>query len=115
MNAISGTLKQIGKTMMNRTLASYQIGFACLVGLLCVASTAGAATYHVSLNGTDANIGSLQSPWRTINFAASRVAAGDTVIVAPGRYNETVSPNVSGTSGNPITFYGGGAATNTHW
>jgi len=76
---------------------------------------ANAATYYVALNGNNANAGFLQNPWRTIDYAADRVSPGDTVIVGPGHYGETVTPNVSGTSGRPITFYGAKLATNTAW
>jgi len=86
-----------------------------LLGLVYLSETSRAATYHVAVNGNNANNGSEQSPWRTIDYAADRVVAGDTVIVRPGRYNETVTPSVSGTTGSPVTFYGGGTATTTTW
>jgi hypothetical protein len=36
---------------------------------------------HVASSGNDANTGSVQSPWRRLQYAADQVAAGDTVCV----------------------------------
>ena len=62
-------------------------------------------TYYVSTSGNDNNNGSLSTPWRTIQKAANTVAAGDTVQVRAGTYNEVVTMKTSGnaTSGY-ITF-----------
>lgn len=65
-----------------------------------------AATYYVSTNGNNAADGSLSTPWSNIWYAAKTVAAGDTVIINAGEYNEYVTNTVSGTVGNPITFAG---------
>ena len=54
------------------------------------AGTAIAATYYVATNGNDGNSGSQARPWRTIRHAAETVAAGDTVIVREGKYDEDV-------------------------
>ena len=45
-----------------------------------------AATYYVDVNGNNANPGSAAQPWRTLQYAADRVAAGDTIIVKAGAY-----------------------------
>jgi hypothetical protein len=66
-----------------------------------------AATYYVSPPGNDSNSGTESSPWGTIQKAADTLAAGDTVIVQAGTYNERVTPARSGTPGNPITFLAG--------
>jgi hypothetical protein len=62
-------------------------------------------TYYVSTSGNDSNVGTLAAPWRTIQKAANTVAAGDTVQVRAGTYNEIVTMKTSGnaTSGY-ITF-----------
>lgn len=68
-----------------------------------------AATYYVDTgNGSasDSNNGSSGSPWKTINKAAATAAAGDTVNVKAGEYNEFITNSASGTSANPITFTG---------
>jgi hypothetical protein len=63
------------------------------MGALCAASpgAASAVTWSVSPNGSDANLGTAQFPFRTVSRAAGVARAGDTVLVASGRYLETVS------------------------
>ena len=76
--------------------------------LACVTS-ADAATYYVSLNGSDSNSGSIDRPFRTISYAVSEVNPGDTVYVRGGDYRE-ISPGwthgyidgIKGTSSSPI-------------
>jgi hypothetical protein len=60
--------------------------------------------YYVSIGGSDANQGTLSSPWRHIQFAMDRVGAGSTVDVLTGVYNEYVTFKNSGTSGNYIVL-----------
>jgi hypothetical protein len=67
-------------------------------------STAFAAERFVAPTGSDANDGSRLSPWRTINYAATRVVAGDIVRVQAGTYNETVVESTDGTKAAPITY-----------
>src|SRR3954451_19744247 len=62
------------------------------------------STYYVATNGSDSADGSLGSPLRTIQQAANRADAGDTVVVRAGTYRETVTPAHSGSSSRPITF-----------
>lgn len=77
-------------------------------GLLFVLATAGsyahAATYYVDPTGSDINAGTLEEPWRTIQHAADTLAAGDTVLIQPGVYLESVSLTISGAPGQPITY-----------
>ncbi|MDE1156090.1 MAG: right-handed parallel beta-helix repeat-containing protein [Acidobacteriaceae bacterium] len=62
-------------------------------------------SYYVSKSGNDANAGSLSAPWLTLQHAASTVAAGSTVYVEGGTYNEVVTFNVCGSSsGGMIRF-----------
>jgi len=44
------------------------------------------STYYVSTAGNDGNAGGDTSPWRTLQAAADRVRAGDTVVVRAGTY-----------------------------
>ena len=62
-----------------------------------------ANTFYVATTGSDANDGSSAHPWRTLQFAANTVHAGDTVIVHAGNYIGFDMVN-SGTSAAPITF-----------
>ena len=71
--------------------------------VVTLGSTSG-KTIHVSRSGDDDNSGSSSSPVKTINRAARMAGAGDTVLIAPGTYDERVSLRNSGTSEKPITF-----------
>lgn len=69
-------------------------------------------TYYVSPDGSDSNPGTLSLPWLTPARAATGRIANDTVIFLDGTYTLPASSsfrgdwyiNLSGTSGNPITF-----------
>jgi hypothetical protein len=66
-----------------------------------------AADYHVIQDhpqAADSNPGTKEQPFRTISAAAKIVRPGDTVIVAPGLYRESVTLTVSGEPGKPIVF-----------
>jgi hypothetical protein len=65
-------------------------------------------TYFVALDGSDAEPGTIDRPWATINHAAEKVSAGDMVVVRGGRYVLTrqVRPRNSGRSKQWITFVG---------
>jgi hypothetical protein len=62
--------------------------------------------YHVSPSGSDTNLGTKESPWRTIQYAADSVAPGDIVYIHAGTYTESISFSISGTPGAPINFTG---------
>lgn len=73
------------------------------------------ATYYVGSGGNNSNDGLTWANRKlTLNGAEDiPVVAGDTVIVAPGVYRETLTTDVSGTSGNPITYVGDEGGTLT--
>ena len=64
--------------------------------------------YYVANTGNDNNVGSLSSPFQTIQKAAKVVNPGDSVIVRDGIYTATsayiVGLSCSGTMANPIVF-----------
>ena len=69
------------------------------------ATEATAQTYYVdAVNGSNSNNGSEKTPFKTISYAAARVKPGNTVIVMPGLYNETVNLSKSGDPDKYITF-----------
>jgi hypothetical protein len=81
--------------------------FVLFVSLLLVGWPAlSQSTYYVSPSGTDiATSGSSTSPFKTLAYAATRVIAGDVVLVKAGTYAETTDIRpVSGTAGNMIVF-----------
>ena len=68
-------------------------------------------TYYVSPSGSDANPGTENQPFKTIQKAADIVEAGDTVLVADGVYTDTDNNGMVvrlktkiGTAEKPITF-----------
>jgi hypothetical protein len=77
-----------------------------------IPSTAHAADYYVAPTGDDANPGTLDQPWRTIQKAANVMVAGDTVYVKEGTYLKDgvcgeycgIAPKNSGSAAAPITF-----------
>ncbi|HEX5133271.1 MAG TPA: right-handed parallel beta-helix repeat-containing protein [Candidatus Krumholzibacteria bacterium] len=77
------------------------------VTMLSVASPAFAADYHVSTSGTDGAAGSASAPWRTLQYAANNVGAGDVVHVAPGTY-VGFNMTTDGTAGARIVFVADG-------
>ncbi len=60
--------------------------------------------YFVAPNGDDANPGSQEKPWRTIQKAADTLVAGETVLIRGGVYPEQITPRNSGDSNNEITY-----------
>ncbi|NQX39904.1 alpha-N-arabinofuranosidase [Pedobacter steynii] len=70
-----------------------------LLTLVVLASMAvSAKEYHVSVNGNDANDGSLPKPFKTIMAAANVAMPGDVVTVHAGIYREQVTPPRGGNS-----------------
>jgi len=57
-----------------------------------------AKEYHVSVNGNDANNGSVNMPMKTISMAAGVAKAGDIITVHAGTYRELINPANGGTS-----------------
>jgi hypothetical protein len=53
--------------------------------------------YYVSPEGNDSNIGSIQSPWKTINHGVEQLEPGDTLILREGVYSESIHIYESGT------------------
>lgn len=61
--------------------------------------------FYVATTGNDANPGTQNAPWRTIQKAANTVLPGSIVNVRGGIYQEAVTVNVSGSAtGGYITF-----------
>ena len=66
------------------------------------------SNYFVAVDGSDEGPGTAGRPWATINHAAEKVVAGDTVVVRGGRYVLTtqIRPRNSGRSDAWITYIG---------
>jgi hypothetical protein len=96
-----------------------RLAAACAAGALLVvagAAAAGAAPATLYVNRSSPSCsnsgpGSAAVPYCSIARAATVAAAGQTVLVAAGTYNETVTVARSGSPGAPITFRANGAVT----
>jgi hypothetical protein len=78
-----------------------------IVAATVAAYPAVARIYYVSPSGRDAASGDVNSPWRTLQRAASVAGAGDTVMIAGGVYpiSSPVRPLHSGRAGAPLVFH----------
>jgi hypothetical protein len=62
------------------------------------------STYYVAAGGSDAAAGDSAHPFLHIQRCADVANPGDTCVVRPGTYRETVKPARSGAAGAPITY-----------
>ncbi|WP_405153480.1 DUF5123 domain-containing protein [Paenibacillus sp. FSL K6-0108] len=61
--------------------------------------------YYISPQGNDLNKGTIQSPWKTLQYAADHATPGSTVYLREGVYHQKVRITRSGnSSGNPTLF-----------
>ena len=86
---------------------------ASFVMAVCfLSSNLWAETYYVATNGNDSyttiQAQNINTPWKTIQKAASLMTAGDTCLIRGGIYRETVTVANSGFTGSPILFEGYG-------
>jgi parallel beta-helix repeat protein len=79
-------------------------GLAVLLGVIAASSQARATDYFVSPQGDDQAAGSSVAPWKTIQNAAVKIAAGDTVTVLDGTYAGFRCSDKSGTQNARIIF-----------
>jgi hypothetical protein len=80
---------------------------SALALLLALAGPAFASQYIVdggSPHAADTNPGTAAQPFKTIRHAADIVQAGDTVLIEPGTYAESITIRNSGTAAKPIVF-----------
>lgn len=60
--------------------------------------------FYVSTTGDDANPGTQERPWRTVQKAADSLAPGETVRIQEGTYSERIQPLKSGTADAYIMY-----------
>lgn len=75
------------------------------LNFLLLVSLASAKTFHVSVRGDDANSGSREAPFRTIQHAANLAEPGDIVMVHEGIYREYIDPPRGGISNSRRIVY----------
>ncbi len=84
---------------------------ARIIFAICLLSLwVSATTRYVATTGSDSADCSSGTPCLTIGHVVSLTAAGDTILVHAGKYQEAVSSSANGTAGNRITLkaYGDG-------
>ena len=59
---------------------------------------AAGTVFYVAATGNNANPGTREQPWRTVQKAAETLQPGDTVLIRGGVYRENVQPSRGGTS-----------------
>lgn len=76
------------------------------IGSLPTQASTTSNIYYVAPNGNDNNPGTINKPWRHINYATTNniVKPGDTIYVRGGTYPEYIPQQISGTQGNHITY-----------
>ena len=86
---------------MNQCLSSL-----CALGFLCgTLVAADPDVFYVDpAKGADTNPGTAEQPWKTLQFADSKVKPGSTVLLAGGIYRDEFKPTTSGADGKPITY-----------
>lgn len=89
---------------MDATIVKSICVLAICAAVCLVAAPAGAVTYHLATGGDDTAPGSEAQPWATLEHASAQVAAGDTVVLAPGEYAGQLKPRQSGAADAPIVF-----------
>lgn len=104
-NGIDGAPVLAPRTNVTRTVNALS---AAAVGTALPAPLPASSgpTFYVSPTGSDANVGSLARPWRTIQKALRTVRPGETVLVRGGTYPEWMYMTRSGAAGAPVTIRG---------
>jgi len=86
-----------------------------LLGAAGAVGVAGAAEYHVSKSGSDANPGSSARPFLTIQKAATVMQPGDVCTVHDGTYREEVIPPRGGSSEAHRITYRAAEGEKVYW
>jgi hypothetical protein len=87
---------------MYKQISSIFTFFFCVICILLTTSSLFARDYFVSTNGKNSNIGSISSPFRTIQFAVNKLQPGDKCFIREGVYREYISLKKSGKKNLPI-------------
>ena len=78
--------------------------YILLIVILIIQLEGNAKELYVSPSGNDADIGSLELPWQSINKANKELQPGDILYLREGRYNNAIQPLNNGVEGSPIIY-----------
>jgi len=78
---------------------------AIIVSFGLLTQSLSANQFHVSIKGSDSNVGSASKPLRTISAAAQLAQPGDVITVHQGTYRERVNPPRGGLSDSKTIVY----------
>ena len=73
------------------------IRFLLYLSIFAIPLVSSADTFYVDPSGNNSNAGTSAQPWRSIQYAVTKVFPGDTVLVGDGTYREKVIITRSGT------------------
>ena len=65
-------------------------------------SSSASQTFYLSPDGSDANSGTANKPWKTLQYAVDQALPGDVILLKPGIYAEPTRMTRGGTSNAPI-------------
>ncbi len=102
MLSVVETLLQAGPNGREHAPTGKRFLVGAILGLS--AATGLAAEFHVAKAGSDANAGTRNQPFASLQAAADRMAAGDTCYVHGGVYRQAVRVRKSGQEGRPVRF-----------
>lgn len=107
LDRVIGETKDVTMRLRLALLLWIGVGFGVTRPAPTVTTSTLVKTYFLSPYGNDANPGTIAAPWQTMEAAAIRVQAGDTVFLRGGTYlNPASAWTTSGTQGKPITISG---------
>lgn len=69
---------------MPRPIFQYVVNLILVIFVIDTGPQVHATTYYVSPTGSDSNLGTIELPWQTFNYAQSMLSAGDTLYLRAG-------------------------------
>ncbi|MDD5371702.1 MAG: right-handed parallel beta-helix repeat-containing protein, partial [Anaerolineaceae bacterium] len=102
-----------GKLLKSAFLLCLALVLSLSITVQAHAEPGGPGSYYVSTQGNNANPGTFDQPWKTVQHAIDAVHPGDVIYLHGGVYSESVGVHQSGRSDSPITLtsYSGERAT----
>ncbi len=89
---------------MSGTTAELLLAGAIIACMALTTPSLHANEYFLSPEGDDADAGTRNNPWQSIEHANETLEPGDTAVFLPGEYSGTISPHRNGNADAPITY-----------